>query len=182
MNAPATSLAERLAADADGILENLAREYGVSLLDVVTAMPEAGPGAMRTLLPGDRFADVMAEISHWGDVTLLTHSADAILEFHGRVPVGRSAHGFFNLRGGGSLSGHIRADRCTTIALVERPFMGLATASVIFFNPDGGAMYKVFVRRNKDKSLDAEQLVRFRALAAAKTCCGGCQGEGSCGD
>ncbi|BCL74991.1 hypothetical protein JHS3_07270 [Jeongeupia sp. HS-3] len=181
MNAVVTPLAERLALDADGILENLAREYGVSLLDVVTAMPEATPEASRTLLPGERFAEVMADISDWGDVTVLTHSADAILEFHGRVPVGRSAHGFFNLRGGGALSGHIRTDRCKTIALVERPFMGLATASVIFFNPEGAAMYKVFVHRNKDKSLDAEQLLRFRALAAAKTCCGGCQGEGSCG-
>ncbi|WP_432720124.1 heme utilization cystosolic carrier protein HutX [Jeongeupia wiesaeckerbachi] len=176
MNALHLSLAERLAADADGILEQLASEYNASLLDVVTVLPEA----MRTLLPGERFSEVMADISGWGDVTLLTHSADAILEFHGRVPVGRSAHGFFNLRGGGALSGHIRADRCRTIALVERPFMGLATASLIFFNPDGEAMYKVFVRRNKDKSLDAEQLVRFRALAAG--CCGACKGEGSCGD
>ena len=53
------SLGERLAANADGILEQIAAEYRVSTLDVVRALPEGH----RTLVDGAHFADVMAAIT-----------------------------------------------------------------------------------------------------------------------
>ncbi|MCW3478745.1 heme utilization cystosolic carrier protein HutX [Neisseriaceae bacterium JH1-16] len=158
------TLTDFLADNPSIVLEGVARDYGVSLGDVLDALP---PGNC-TQVAGQHFSTVMAAISLWGDVTLLVHSADAIIEFHGPVPVGRSARGFFNLRNNGRLSGHIRADHCAHIVFVERPFMGMPTASVVFLNPEGAAMYKVFVRCiREDRSLDAAQLAQFRELAAS---------------
>jgi len=156
------TLAEYLIDNSGGVLEGVARDYGVSLGQVLEALPAGNCIS----IPGRHFVDAMAAISQWGSVTLLVHSADAIIEFHGPVPVGRSARGFFNLRNNGQLSGHIRADRCARIVFVERPFMGLSTASVVFLNPEGEAMYKVFIQRQReDRTLDAVQLSQFRELA-----------------
>jgi putative heme iron utilization protein len=48
---------------------------------------------------------------------------------------------------------------------VERPFMGRLSASLLFFNSDGGIMFKVFVGRDEKRELKADQLAAFRALA-----------------
>ncbi|MEG1226760.1 MAG: ChuX/HutX family heme-like substrate-binding protein, partial [Hafnia sp.] len=67
-------------------------------------------------------------------------------------------------RGKKGLSGHIRATHCRHIALVERPFMGMDTASVWFINEAGRAMMKIFVGRDSHRKLLTEQLDAFRAL------------------
>ena len=48
-------LKERLAKNPDGIVERIAREYGVSTLAVVESLPEHH----RTLIDGAKFAEVM---------------------------------------------------------------------------------------------------------------------------
>ena len=62
--------------------------------------------------------------------------------------------------------GHLRHERCGGIAFVERPFMGKASAFVAFLNVDGGVMFKVFVGRDENRALKADQLDAFRKLAA----------------
>jgi putative heme iron utilization protein len=42
--------------------------------------------------------------------------------------------------------------------------MGRPSRSVQFFNGAGEAMFKVFVRRNKERNLLSEQVARFDAL------------------
>ena len=42
---------------------------------------------------------------------------------------------------------------------------GEDSASVVFFNVDGGIMFKVFVGRDEKRALLSDQLARFRALA-----------------
>jgi len=44
--------------------------------------------------------------------------------------------------------------------------MGRESCSVQFFDRDGEAMFKVFVRRLPDRSLDPAQVARFEALKA----------------
>lgn len=65
----------------------------------------------------------MGQHDRVGDVTTLVHTADVILEHKGPLPSGTHRHGYFNLRSKQGLSGHIRAQNCQAIALLERPFM-----------------------------------------------------------
>ena len=80
-------LKSRLAADPGVILETAAREHGGSLASVVDALP----AAMRRFAPGSSFVDVTGEVAKWGDVTLIIHSDDGVMEFTGPVPEGTVA-------------------------------------------------------------------------------------------
>lgn len=154
------ALRERLARQPGGILESLADEHGVSLHTVVGCLPKE----MRAEIPGDRFCQVMAEVADWGPVTFIVHTTDGVFEFGGPLPQGSLGRGFFNLQGGGGLSGHLRADRCHSIVFLRRPFMGKQTASLQFFNATGGSMFKIFLGRDAAGELRADQLARFAAL------------------
>lgn len=153
-------LAERLAANPDGVLERIAEECGVSTLDVVKALPEGH----RTIVPGSRFSDVMADLQTWGEVLLIVHTPDIVLECVGPIPPGNVGRGYFNLHGDSPVGGHIRYDNCAEIAFVSRPFMGRSSCSIQFFNAQGTAMFKVFVRRDAERNLLADQVGRFEQL------------------
>jgi heme iron utilization protein len=153
-------LAERLAASSDGVLEQIAREYEVSTLDVVRALPND----QRTIVPGAKFADIMTALTSWGEVLLIVHTADIVLECAGPIPPGTFARGYFNLHGDSPIGGHFRADRCAHIAFVSRPFMGRPSRSIQFFNGAGESMFKVFVRRDERRELIPAQVSLFDRL------------------
>jgi putative heme iron utilization protein len=62
------------------------------------------------------------------------------------------------------IGGHLRVRRGRRIYFVDRPFFGSRSCSVQFIDADGDAMFKVFVGRNKDRSLRSEQVFRFESL------------------
>jgi putative heme utilization carrier protein HutX len=153
-------LAQRLRESADGILEQVARDYAVSTFEVVRALPPEH----HDIVPGARFQDVMRALTEWGEVLFIVHTPDIVLECVGKVPPGSIGRGYFNLHGDSPISGHIKADNCAHIAFVTRPFMGRRSCSLQFFNGTGEAMFKVFVRRDSDRNLISEQVQRFEAL------------------
>jgi heme iron utilization protein len=155
-------LAERLAQSADGILEQIAREYAVSTFDVVRALP----ADHRAIVAGSLFQDIFAELTSWGEVLFIVHTPDIVLECAGKIPPGSFARGYFNIHGDSPIGGHLKAENCTHIAFVSRPFMGRASRSLQFFNGAGEAMFKIFVRRDEKRELLPEQLARFDALRA----------------
>ena len=161
-------LAERLAQSADGILEQIARDYGVSTLEVVRALP----AEHRSILAGSLFEKIFAELTGWGEVLFIVHTADIVLECAGKIPPGTFARGYFNLHGDSPIGGHLKAENCTHIAFVSRPFMGRASRSLQFFNGAGEAMFKIFVRRDDKRELLPEQVVRFDALREALSAAG----------
>lgn len=156
-----TRLQQRLAADPDGVIEALAREHGVTPLEATGMLPPE----MCRWAPGDAFATVMGAVTCWGDVTFIVHTRDIVLECKGPVPPGTFGRGYFNLHGDSPIGGHIKADRCAAIAFVRRPFMGRESCSIQFFGPEGEAMFKIFVRRGADRSLDPAQVRLFEELA-----------------
>ncbi|MDQ0357907.1 putative heme utilization radical SAM enzyme HutW [Rhodoplanes tepidamans] len=161
--APAASpdqLAAQLAQNPDGILEVLARQHGVSTLEATRMLPAANC----TFAPADTFADVMGELTSWGPMQFIVHTPSIVLECQGPVPPGEFGRGYFNLHGDSPIGGHIKADRCTAIAFVRRPFMGRESCSIQFFDQDGEAMFKIFVRRMPDRSMDPEQVEKFEAM------------------
>ncbi|MFH0473466.1 heme utilization cystosolic carrier protein HutX [Kluyvera ascorbata] len=154
------SLHDFLKTEPDGTLEAIAGQYNTTLLEVVKNLPS------HTLVAGDKFDTVWDTVAEWGKITTLVHTADVILEFTGELPSGFHRHGYFNLRGKKGMTGHIKAENCTHIALVERKFMAMDTASILFFNAAGSAMFKIFLGRDDHRQLLSEQVDAFRTLAA----------------
>lgn len=154
------ALRARLAGNADGIVEALAREFGVSPLTVLREMPSD----CRTLIAGDRFEAVMQDLQSWGEVLFIVHTPDIVLECAGRIPPGTFGRGYYNMHGDSPIGGHVKADNCDAIAFVSRPFMGRESLSIQFFNASGEAMFKVFVRRDENKQLKPEQVALFDGL------------------
>ena len=153
-------LAERLAQSADGILEQIARDYAVSTFEVVRALP----AEHRSIVAGSLFQDIMGELTAWGEVLFIVHTPDIVLECAGPIPPGSFARGYYNIHGDSPIGGHLKAENCTHIAFVSRPFMGRASRSLQFFNGAGEAMFKIFVRRDDKRELLPDQVVRFDAL------------------
>src|SRR5262245_59621346 len=158
--APRQPLAERLKQNADGILELIARDYGVTTFEVVQALPVAH----RAIVPGSRLEEILRALTEWGEVLFIVHTPDVVLECAGKVPPGSFSRGYFNLHGDSPIGGHIKVDNCAHIAFVSRPFMGRPSCSLQFFNRSGEAMFKVFVRRDSDRNLIADQVQRFETL------------------
>lgn len=154
------TLRERLAANPDGIVEQIARDYGVSPLDVVREMP----AEHRVLIDGSRFEEIMSAITSWGRILFIVHTPDIVLECSGELPPGTVGRGYFNMHGDSPIGGHIKFENCQAIAFVSRPFMGRQSCSVQFFNGQGEAMFKIFVRRDEKRELVAEQLAEFNSL------------------
>lgn len=143
----------------NGVLEEVAAQFAVTTRQVLDALPQD----MRACVDGHHFETVMTDVTGWGDVTFLVHTEDVIAEFKGAVPPGRFARGYYNLEGG-ALGGHLRAENCAAIYFVRRPFMKLETRAIWFINQSGAPMFKIFVGRNPDRSLKADQVTRFDAL------------------
>lgn len=157
------ALTAHLAADPDGILEQIAEKFNVSLFEAVRALPDEN----RAICGGDKFAVVMDDLTNWGEVLFIVHTPNIVLECKGRIPPGKEARGYFNLHGDSPIGGHIKSSRCSSIAFVSRPFMGRSSASIQFFDEEGAAMFKIFVRRDEQRNLIPEQLLRFTDLRRA---------------
>ena len=154
-------LAARVAASPGDLLEQIAREYGVSTLEVVRNLPaEQG-----TVVPGEAFADIMQDITTWGDILFLIHNGDIVLECTGALPPGTFGHGYYNIHGDSPIGGHIKADNCKAIAFVARGLKRVSM-SVQFYNGAGESMFKIFVARDEQRELKPDQVAKFEALRA----------------
>jgi putative heme utilization carrier protein HutX len=159
-----SDLKKHMADNPGAVIEDVAREKGVTARAVLEALPEE----MRSFRPGSAFVSAMQDIATWGEVTLIIHTEDGIFEITEPVAAGEIGRGYFNLMKPKGLHGHLRHERCGGVAFVERPFMGKSSAFVAFLNVDGGVMFKVFVGRDEARQLKANQLAKFRALAKVR--------------
>ena len=154
------TLAEHLQKNSGGTLEEIAAKYQTTLLEVVRLTPGCN------VIDGRYFDKIWESLSLWGSLTLVVNTGEVIFEYAGALPNGTHQRGYFNLQSDGGFSGHIRATACSAIAFVERKFMGLNTASILFLNLKGDAMLKVFLGRDEKRELLPEQLEHFRSLSA----------------
>jgi heme iron utilization protein len=161
MLAPAKPELVRYLSENPGVvIEEAAKLHAVTPRDVVEALP----AEMRRFAPAAAFISAMHDVATWGDVTLIIHTDDGIMEFGGPIPRGEVGRGYFNLMGSKGFHGHLRHERRGGLAFLERPFMGKLSALIAFFNVDGGIMFKVFVGRDEKRELRADQLAKLRAL------------------
>ena len=144
----------------DGVLETIAREFDVSTQLVLEETP---PSERRFVAP-DRFEEIWRELASWGEVLLIVHTPDIVLECTGMLPIGSFGHGHYNVNGASPIGGHIKADNCRAIYLVDRLFHGRRSCSAQFFNGAGETMFKVFVARDTARELLADQVACFETL------------------
>lgn len=149
-----------LAEKPDGVIEMIARSSGISTQAALELLPED----QRVFVAAERFEALWQEMTGWGNVLFIVHTPDIVLECTGSLPQGTFGHGYFNIHGDSPIGGHIRAENCRAIFIVDRAFHGKRSCSVQFFNAEGEAMFKVFVRRDKERQLVADQLAAFEAL------------------
>lgn len=115
-------------------------------------------------MPSEKWEPIWKDLTSWGEILMIVHTEDIVLEVEGSLPEGSEGHGWFNIHGDSPIGGHIRKERCVSIAFVDRGFHGRRSCSVWFMNADGKAMFKVFVRRDKERNLLEDQVARFEAL------------------
>ncbi len=149
-----------IAAKPDGILEVMAETAGASLLQVMERLPDDSV----KLVSAEKFDDTWKSLQGWGEVLFIVHTDDIVLECTGSLPDGSHGHGYFNIHGDSPIGGHIKASNCKAIAIVDRPFHGRRSCSVQFMNQNGNAMFKVFVRRDKERNLLPQQREAFDQL------------------
>lgn len=155
------ALRAKLAAEPGAIIETVAKETGATLREVVEALP----AEMHRFAPASAFVPVMDDVAKWGNVTVIIHTDDGVMEIGGPIPPSKIAKDYFNLSGTIGFHGHLRYERCAGVAFVERPLFGRLSASILFLNVDGGIMFKIFVGRDEQRELIGHQLDAFRALA-----------------
>ena len=152
-----------LAEKPDGVIEQIAAKAEVTPAEVLSVLPEGAA----VVVPAQQWERIWTDLSSWGEILMIVHTEDIVLEVEGRLPDGSEGHGWFNIHGDSPIGGHIRKERCVSIAFVDRGFHGRRSCSVWFMNTDGKAMFKVFVRRDKERNLLDEQVKRFETLRAA---------------
>lgn len=149
-----------LAEKPDGVIEQIAAKAEVTPADVLAILPEGAA----VLVPSEKWEPIWKDLTSWGEILIIVHTEDIVLEVEGSLPEGSEGHGWFNIHGDSPIGGHIRKERCDSIAFVDRGFHGRRSCSVWFMNADGKAMFKVFVRRDKERNLLEDQVARFEAL------------------
>lgn len=136
-------------------------ELQVTEAEVIRAMP----AEMVTLLDNVALEDVYNHLRGWGEIMLVLDVEGSIFEMVTPFPKGGYKFGYYNMSDSRTiLKGHLKMDGVGTIALVSKPFHGVDTKSVQFYSPAGRPIFKVYLRRNKDRTFLAEHLEQFESL------------------
>ncbi|MCQ1766067.1 heme utilization cystosolic carrier protein HutX [Neorhizobium galegae] len=149
-----------LAEKPDGVVEAIAANADVTPAEILEILPKGAA----VIADKEKFADIWAEMTTWGEVLFIVHTEDIVLEAEGSLPMGSEGHGWFNIHGDSPIGGHIKKENCASVTFVDRAFHGRRSCSVWFMNAKGSAMFKVFVKRDAARELIAEQLQKFEAL------------------
>lgn len=139
---------QALASEPRLMLGDLAGRLGVPEGAVVQALPRD----MRAFAPVAAFDRVWEAMTDWEAVTFIAVTPGLVLEYKGVLPRGSHGHGMFNLHDEGHpLGGHFMIGRLGTICFLSKPFFGLESHSVQFYDQDGAAMCAVYVGRQGKK-------------------------------
>lgn len=134
------------------MLRDLAQRFGVT----EGAVAQALPAEMRAFAPVEAFDRVWEAMASWQAVTVIACTPGMIMEFKGTLPGGKHGHGMFNLHAENHpLGGHFFVKDLGAICFLSKPFFGLESHSVQFYNTRGEGMCAVYVGREGRKLIDA---------------------------
>lgn len=146
--------------DATQMIGNIAQQTNMSEGAVTLALPKS----MMVSIDGRYCESILKQLPEWGNVTTIVHSFGSIFEFKNPFPKGKVDHGYYNIMGKEGLHGHLRIDLIAHIAFVSKPFRGMESHYIGFFNTSGDCVFKVYVGRDKKRQLLAEQVLAFELL------------------
>ena len=107
----------------------------------------------------------MSDIAHWGEVTLIVHTDDAIFEFTGAIPAGEIGRGYFNLMQPKGLHGHLRHERCGASPLSSGRSWARPRPSSPSSMSTAASCSRCSSAATRRARCAADQLERFKALA-----------------
>jgi len=109
---------------------------------------------------------ILEMLPEWGMLTTIVHSCGSIFEAKAPFPKGKVAHGYYNLMGGknGELHGHLKIDAITDVIFVSKPFRGMESYFIGFYDNTGQCAFKIYLGRDKKRALYPEQIERFKAI------------------
>lgn len=155
------SVANMMEEDSNVPVSSMAEELGLNEGEVTFVLPSS----MVTPVPGEKAQEILEALPAWGKVTTIVHSFGSIFEYKAPFPKGKVAHGYYNLMGrDGELHGHLRLDLVQHIALVSKPFRGMESHYIGFYNEAGDCVFKVYLGRDKKRQLFPEQLEKLEQL------------------
>jgi hypothetical protein len=134
----------------------VAEELGITEMELLMNMPD-----MAVAVSKDEFDNIITEVSKWGNILVVVQNESTILEIESSFPMGYCAHGYYNFRDQNTLGGHIKIADLSAIFFVDRPFMGMESHSIQFFDQNGSAMFKLFVGRDDEGYSISEQKERY---------------------
>lgn len=115
---------------------------------VVNSFPET----MRSFTDPKNFDYIWTEMTSWEKTTFICQTPGAVIEIKGKLPKGKHGHGYFNLmEKDNPLGGHLKVDELGSICFLEKPFFGLESLSVQFYDKKGDNMFAVYCgRKNRE--------------------------------
>jgi len=116
-------------------------------------------------LPGHQAESLLRELACWGNTTTIILHGGCVFEFKGRFPAGETGSGYYNLDGPvPGLHGHISLAAIHHIAFQDSPHRGRNSYAFNFQDQDNLNIFKVFIGRQADGELIAEQVARFKEI------------------
>lgn len=112
----------------------------------------AFPQSMQSFAAPLHFDTVWEDMTGWEKTTFICQTSNTVIEVKGRLPRGKHGHGYFNLMDRDNpLGGHLKINELGSICFLEKPFFGLESLSVQFYDKSGSNMFGVYAGREKRK-------------------------------
>ncbi|UJF17337.1 heme utilization cystosolic carrier protein HutX [Vibrio sp. SS-MA-C1-2] len=141
-------------------VSSLAEELNLTEGAITFALPDNQVSAA----DGQHTEAILTELPSWGKVTTIVHSCGSIFEFKNPFPKGKVGYGYYNIMGKEGLHGHLNISAINHIAFVSKPFRDMESHYIGFFTELGECVFKVYVGRDKARSLFPEQIAAFRKM------------------
>lgn len=141
-------------------VSTLAEQLNLTEGEVTFALPSD----QVAIAKGSHTESILKLLPEWGPVTTIVHSFGSIFEFKNPFPKGKVSHGYYNIMGKEGLHGHLLIDAIEHVAFVSKPFRGMESHYIGFFDAKGHCVFKVYVGRDKARVLLSEQVTAFQEL------------------
>ena len=154
-----SKISDMLTNDAKISLGKIAKELGISMLEVLREAPTVRKYDV------ERIDELFNTLREWEKVFLLVVTPNFVLEIQDKFPKGFYAHGFLNFHDKDSaIGGHLSVGKIKEIFLVKDIMFGRESYSIKFFAEDEKEIFAVYVPRDEKKELIKECLESFQSL------------------
>lgn len=132
-------------------------------------MSETSTTSQSARLAGSQAEALMRELATWSNTTTIILHGGCVFEFKGPFPEGSIAEGFYNLDGPvPGFHGHINLKAIDYIGFQERAHRGRESYAFTFQDKEDQNIFKVFLGRDSDGQLLAEQVKAFQQIKTSQ--------------